>query len=115
MRLIIPLLLATPALADPATIVSAEATPDGGAWRIAVTIAHPETGWDDYADGWRVLGPDGTVLGTRVLAHPHPDEQPFTRSLSGIAIPENLTEVTIQSSTTATGWSGETLPLTLPD
>ena len=44
---------------------------------------HPDTGWDDYADGWRVLDMDGNELGMRVLHHPHVDEQPFTRSLSG--------------------------------
>ncbi|MGR3540272.1 MAG: hypothetical protein ACU0BS_02420 [Hasllibacter sp.] len=116
MRLALPLLLlAAPALADPARIVAADAAPEGEGWRFTVTIAHPETGWDDYADGWRVLAPDGTVLGTRVLAHPHPDEQPFTRSLSGVAVPDGVGTVTIQSSTLATGWSGETRALTLPD
>ena len=115
MRALIPLLLAGPALAHPAGIVSAEATRTGDGWRFDVTLAHEETGWDDYADGWRVLALDGTVLGTRVLAHPHPDEQPFTRSLSRIAIPEGVTEVRVQSSTLATGWSGDTLTLPLPD
>ncbi|PRY92727.1 hypothetical protein BCF33_1581 [Hasllibacter halocynthiae] len=110
-----PLAAAAPAFADPAAIVSAEASRAADGWRFDVTIAHEETGWDDYANGWRVLGPDGAVLGTRVLAHPHPDEQPFTRSLSGVAIPDGVEEVAIQSSTLATGWSGETLALRLPD
>ena len=48
---------------------------------IHVTLAHPDTGWDHYADGWEVVTGDGTSLGLRVLAHPHVDEQPFTRSL----------------------------------
>lgn len=114
MRALLLLALPLPVLADPATIVDAEAVRTDGAWRIAVTLAHAETGWDDYANGWRVLGEDGAVLATRTLAHPHPDEQPFTRSLAGIAIPDGAATVTIQSSTTATGWSGETLTLALP-
>ena len=43
-----------------------------------VTVQHADTGWDHYADAWEVLAPDGTVLGTRTLLHPHTDEQPFT-------------------------------------
>ena len=106
-------LATTPAQADPADIVAAEATETASGWRFEVTILHPETGWDDYADGWRVEAPDGTVLGTRVLAHPHVTEQPFTRSLSGIAIPDDLDRVAIRSRTSVEGWGTETLLLPL--
>ncbi len=50
----------------------------GGDWTFHVTVQHPDTGWDDYADGWDVVTPDGTVLQpdpdspfTRLLLHPH--------------------------------------------
>ncbi len=111
------LLLCLPAglaAADPAVIESVEARPGANGWSFSVTLRHGDTGWDDYADGWRVLAPDGSVLGTRVLAHPHVNEQPFTRSQSGIAIPEDLSEVEIQSSTSVESWSGETVRFTLP-
>jgi hypothetical protein len=49
-------------------------------------LRHGDTGWDDYADGWRIETPAGEVLGTRVLHHPHVEEQPFTRSLGGVEI-----------------------------
>lgn len=49
--------------------------------RFDVTLSHPDTGWDHYADGWRIEDASGTVLGLRVLGHPHVNEQPFTRSL----------------------------------
>ena len=45
-----------------------------GTWTFHVTVHHPDTGWEDYADGWDVLTPDGTVL------KPDPDS-PFTRLL----------------------------------
>ena len=106
------LLAAAPAMADPAEIVSAEAVRSGDAWRVSVTLRHADTGWDDYADGWRVIA-DGEVVGTRVLAHPHVDEQPFTRSLT-LAIPEGAEAVEIEASTSVTGWGGERRPLTLP-
>ncbi|MGB0499170.1 MAG: hypothetical protein ACPGID_12585 [Rubricella sp.] len=107
-------LIAGPAFADPATIVDAQARPGPSGWTFSVTIAHGDTGWDDYADGWRVLAPDGTVLGTRVLHHPHVEEQPFTRSLSGLAIPDSLDHVEIEASESLGGWGGERLRLALP-
>ncbi|MBN2503631.1 MAG: hypothetical protein JXB38_22840, partial [Anaerolineales bacterium] len=61
-----------------------------GTWSFAVTVEHPDSGWEDYADGWDVVLPDGTVVKpdpdspfTRLLLHPHENEQPFTRSQSG--------------------------------
>ncbi len=64
-----------------------------GAYRFSVTLRHADTGWDHYADKWDILAPDGTVLGTRVLLHPHENEQPFTRSLSGVRVPKGVKRV----------------------
>jgi hypothetical protein len=85
----------------------------GGSWTFHVTVEHPDTGWDDYADGWDVLMPDGTVIKpdpdgpfTRLLLHPHEDEQPFTRSQSGIVIPEGVTEVRVRAHDLVDGYGG---------
>ena len=95
-------LFATPALADAPAIVAARA--EGQA--IHVTLAHPDTGWDHYADGWEVVTGDGTALGLRVLAHPHETEQPFTRSLSLDApLPDG--PVYVRARCNVDGW-GET-------
>ena len=107
------ILFATPAFSDPATIEGAEARASGGAWSFSVTLSHGDTGWDDYADGWRVVAADGTVLGTRELMHPHVNEQPFTRSLSGVAIPDGTATEWIEDSTNTGGWAGEKLELSL--
>lgn len=102
------LLISTlPALADPPEIRNVVAKQSGGTWRFDVTIAHGDTGWDHYADGWRVVDADGKELGLRNLAHPHVNEQPFTRSLSGVRIPRDLTEVGIQARDNLTGWGQE--------
>lgn len=101
------------ALADPATIEAIEAKPNGAAWRFSVTVAHGDTGWDDYADGWEVRLPDGTVLGTRVLAHPHVNEQPFTRS-HVVEVPEGTTEVELFVSESVGGWGEQAYPFALP-
>ncbi len=85
------------AMAGEVEVVGAEATQQSdGSWRFSVTLLHDDNGWDHYADRWDVVGPDGTVYGERVLLHPHDNEQPFTRSLSGVVIPDNVDEVVIR-------------------
>ena len=107
--------LATQALADPAEVIDVAATPTGAGWRFDVTLDHGDTGWDDYADGWRVELADGTVIGERPLAHPHVNEMPFTRSQSGIVVPEDVTEVYIRARTNVDGWGDETTPFSMPE
>ena len=72
---------------------------------VSVTLSQPDTGWDDYADGWEVLDADGNRLGYRELLHPHVNEQPFTRSLSGVGIPDDATVVYIRARDSVGGWS----------
>ena len=84
-----------------------------GTWSFSVAVASADTGWDKYADAWEVRAPDGTVLGTRELLHPHVDEQPFTRSLSGVAVPAGVSEVVIAARDSVEGFCGATFELTL--
>ena len=62
-----------------------------------VTVQHADAGWDHYANKWEVVAPNGQILGTRTLFHPHVDEQPFTRSLRGVAVPPDVTEVIVRA------------------
>ena len=77
-----------------------------GSWRFDVTVSHGDEGWDHYADAWEVLTPDGELLGRRVLAHPHVEEQPFTRSKSGIKIPDGLDHVMVRARDSVHGYDG---------
>jgi hypothetical protein len=79
-----------------------------------VTVSHNDEGWEHYADKWEIMAPDGQVLGTRILYHPHVDEQPFTRSLSGVKIPEGITEVTIRAHDLVHEYGGKVIRLALP-
>ena len=97
-------LCATTAFADAPTVERVSTDNRGTNWTFAVTLSHPETGWDHYADGWEVLAPDGTSLGIRVLAHPHVNEQPFTRSLGSVDIPADTPYVTIRARDNVDGW-----------
>ena len=108
-------MLCSPVFAGEADVVGVEVTREGTrVYRFDVTIAHSDTGWKHYADRWEVLAPDGSVLGTRVLFHPHVDEQPFTRSLSGVKIPEEITSVRIRAHDSVHGHGGTEKHITLP-
>ena len=96
-------------------MVGAELTVrDDGTHDVAATIRSSDTGWDKYADAFEVVAPDGTVLGTRELLHPHVDEQPFTRSLSGIRVPEEVERVTVRARDSVVGFCGEVVERDVP-
>jgi hypothetical protein len=102
------------ALAKDADVTKVRATKQSsGTWRFDVTIKSVETGWKKYANKWDVVAPNGKVLGTRTLLHPHVDEQPFTRSLSGVRIPAGTTKVTVRAHDLKTGYGGKTVTVEL--
>lgn len=104
-----PLLAAEPVIENVTVTRTASET-----YRFSVTIRHPDTGWDHYADGWRVLDMNGNELGIRVLFHPHENEQPFTRSLDGVVIPRGTTQVQVQARDLPSGWNEDTTVINLP-
>ncbi len=81
---------------------------DGG-YRFDVTVLHADTGWSHYADRWEVVAPDGAVLATRVLHHPHVGQQPFTRGLGGVRIPGGVTSVAVRARDSVHGYGGAEL------
>ena len=118
MRALLGLVLAAApfaAMAGEADVLDASARATGnGVWTISATIKHADEGWEHYADAFQVVAPDGTVLGTRVLYHPHVDEQPFTRSLSGVEIPDSLAHVVVRAGDKIHGYGGKEFRLELP-
>lgn len=84
-----------------------------GHWTVHTTLKHEDSGWDHYADAWRVVDGKGNVLGTRTLYHPHENEQPFTRSLSSLVIPENIDEVYVEAHDKVHGWSKDRVKVEL--
>lgn len=98
-----------------AHVVDVTATGDGATHTFEVTVESADTGWEKYADAWEIRSPDGDVLGVRELTHPHVDEQPFTRSLSGVVIPDGVGEVTVVARDSVAGFCGETVTVALSD
>lgn len=108
-------LVASAALAGEADVVAVEiARSGGGTYSFDVTVRHADSGWEHYANKWDVVAPDGQVLGTRVLYHPHVNEQPFTRSLGGVAIPEGIDRVTVRAHDLVHGYGGEEASVEVP-
>lgn len=94
-----------------ADVVSVEIR-GGGPYTFAVTVASPDEGWDKYADEWKIVAEDGSIVGVRELTHPHVEEQPFTRSLSGVAVdPGSVVEVSARDS--IEGYCGESISVTV--
>ncbi len=108
--------LATPAAAGKADVESVEIVKlADGTYQIDVTVRHGDEGWDHYADKWVIETMDGKVLGERVLHHPHVDEQPFTRSLRGVEIPDHVNIVNIRAHDSVHGWGGASTTTLVPD
>ena len=93
--------------------VEVEVEPSG-TYRFDVTISSPYDSPARYADAWRVIGNDGTVYGERILLHDHAAEQPFTRSLANVSVPEGVNTVIIEGRDLVYGWGGRTIEVQLP-
>lgn len=87
---------------------------EAGRFDLQVTLRHADSGWDHYANRWEVLAPDGRVIATRVLAHPHEHEQPFTRGLSGVRIPAESTWIRVRGHDLVHGYGGREVTLSVP-
>ena len=117
MRLYCLLLLASvsvptsPLRADDPRIAGVNIMKLGMYWRVSVTLDHPDTGWDHYADAWQIVLEDGSVIGTRELMHPHVDERPFTRSLNAVVVPDGTQRFYIRARCSHDGWSKTLYPV----
>jgi hypothetical protein len=94
-------------------VIDATAERAGDRWNFSATISSPYDTAERYADAWRVIAPDGTVLGIRELAHDHAAEQPFTRSLAAVPVPATVQIVTIEARDLVNGWGGATVEVDL--
>jgi hypothetical protein len=86
-----------------------------GSCTFSVTLKHADEGWQHYANQWDVMTMDDKLLKSRVLFHPHVDEQPFTRSLSGVQIPAGVTRVKIRAKDLKHGYSSDEYTVDIPN
>ena len=102
---LISLLFTTSIYANDVEIVNVVLTSQTGTWRADVTLKHADTGWNHYADAWRLVDEAGNEIGKRTLYHPHVNEQPFTRSLSSFQINSNIKVIFVEAHDLKHGWS----------
>ncbi len=111
--LLVAVAFITAAAAGEADVVAVEfSCNDNRICRFNVTVAHADDGWEHYANKWEVLTPEGELLGTRELLHPHVDEQPFTRSLS-VSIPQGFSAVVVRAHDLVHGYGGAEMTVQL--
>ncbi len=90
------LVLGAPAFAEEGEVHATEVERIGMGWRIDVTVNHPDSGWQHYIDYWIVETRAGEEIGRRKLLHPHTQEQPFTRSIPNLVVPDGVHKVYIR-------------------
>jgi hypothetical protein len=110
---LIPLLLSPLAFAGDVRIVDVRVECSASC-TFSVTLEHGDEGWNHFANQWDVLTLDDELLGSRVLHHPHVDEQPFTRSLSGVIIPAGVRQVKVRARDSMHGYSEQEFLLDIP-
>ena len=97
-------MLGLTASANTVTIVDVKASQKNEGWTINVTLKHDDVDQKHYADQWRIVDNKGNVLGVRELGHPHKD-QPFTRNLKNVELPDSLKVVYIEAHCKVHGWA----------
>jgi len=80
-----------------------------------VTIKHTDKNWNHYVNGYEILTLANKRLAKRTLHHPHINEQPFTRSISGVKIPINIDKVIVRAHDLIHGNGGKEVVLKLFD
>lgn len=112
---LLAILAAHPALAGDADVINVQVRAvSKSVFNLDVTIRSKDTGWERYADKIEALAPDGAILGTRVLEHPHDTEQPFTRDLYDLVVPAGIAKVTVRAHFRPSGYDGAAMTVALP-
>lgn len=102
------------AYASEANVVATDMQQENdGSFSFNVTVQHADEGWQHYADHWLILDQDDQLIAARQLMHPHVKEQPFTRNLSYVEIPDTVSEVVIRAHCSVDGYTGKSLTLKL--
>jgi hypothetical protein len=80
---------------------------DGDVWSLEVTLHAPYGSPGRHADGWRVLAPDGTVLGEQALPAEVSGQETVTATQPHVRIPPGTGEVTVEGRDSVNGYGGE--------
>ncbi len=102
-------LFATAVSADVPQVTHTEISITGDIYNFTVTVQHNDEDWDHYVEHWVVRAPGGKILGKRDMNMPHSGSYGrTTRTLSGVRIPGDLRQVSIQAHDIRHGWGPPT-------
>jgi hypothetical protein len=100
--------------------LAADGKATDGSWTITPTLWSPyevtmsATQYCDFVEIRSAdVGTTYTVLGKRTFDSPHPEEQPFSRAIRDIILPDGTNTITAVGHDSVNGYCGETLTLTL--
>ena len=97
------------------SVLEVAAEPTGErTFTFAVTISSPYDSPERFADGWRILTPDGETIAEHTLLHDHAAEQPFTREQTDVEVPSGVTEVMVEPRDSENGYGGRKGRVELP-
>ena len=95
-KLTLILLFITSLYSNEVDVINATASCQDNNCYITATLKHNDTSWKHYANKFDIIV-DNIIIATRILHHPHIHEQPFTRSISNVKIPNNTKTITIKA------------------
>ena len=105
--------IGAPAWAGKADVLEVKAQCEKTKCRFLATVRHDDESWSHYANRWEVLDLEGNILTTRVLTHPHVDEQPFARSKGWTEIPVEIERVRVRAHDSVHGYGGKEVEIDL--
>jgi len=111
--LLVSTLIGAPAWAGKADVLEVKAQCEKTKCRFLATVRHADESWSHYANRWEVLDLEGNILTTRVLTHPHVDEQPFARGKGWTEIPVEIERVRVRAHDSVHGYGGKEVEIEL--
>jgi len=100
-------------------VVELDAIEEGGTWSFSASMSSPyevQTGLSKYCDFFEVRTTSSmnyTVLGKRSFDHDHPYEQPFTRVIGDVTLPNGVNSVVAIAHDSVDGYCGRSLEVDL--
>ena len=100
-------------------VVELDAFEEGGTWSFSASMSSPyevQTGLSKYCDFFEVRTTSGmnyTVLGKRTFGRDHPYEQPFTRVIRDVTLPNGVNSVVAIAHDSVDGYCGRSLEVDL--
>jgi hypothetical protein len=111
--LLLGMLAAGTALGGEADVEFVQIDKSGDSYDINVTVRHADEGLKHYANWWRITDEKGNEIIKRVLHHPHENEQPFTRGLFKVTLPEGIKILIVEAHDLVHEYGGKTIRVDL--